>query len=69
MYRKVSPWNCEWWERDSWVIACGESEGGSKIDGDDDHDAADDNDRCDDDGDDRGGVGIWERTAGSRHLK
>ena len=39
-------------ERDSWVIACGESEGGNKIDGDDEE-----------------GVGIWERTTGSRHLK
>ena len=43
--------------RDSWVIACGESGGGSKIDGDDDHDADDDNDRCDDN---EGGVGILE---------
>ena len=47
MYRKVSPWNCEWWERDSWVIACGESEGGNKIDGDDGHDADEGNDGCD----------------------
>ena len=53
----VSPWNCEWWERDSWVIACGESGGGSKIDGDGDHDTDDDSDRCDDN---EGGVGIWE---------
>ena len=50
-------------------MRAGNQGGGSKIDGDDDHDADEDNDRCDDDGDDRGGLGIWERTAGSRHLK
>ena len=43
--------------------------GGSKIDGDDDHDPDDSNDHYDDDGDDEGGVCIWVRTAGSRHLK